>query len=495
MGEPEDARGARRYFGRSRRRSSWRRPDGTGARGRTNRRCRGRGPGHSGSDHRPNGCSASSRTLFQPWIRMSGWWFAASASVGHRVRRTPSPPRSRRAPARARSRRPRGATASPPAPARTSSSVSLSAMRIVSLVPSATEMLFALGLGTDVTAVTHECDHPAAGARAAQGDARRDRPGPAAGGDRPRGARADRAGPGDLRARRGGAAARAARPDRHAGAVRRLRGLLRRRQGGRRSGWTRCPRCSRWTRTRSARCSATSARSRGRPTPRTPASTSSRTPPRGSTACGWPCAPPQPVRVAALEWLDPIYVAGHWTPQMIEYAGGLDVLGMPGEHSERRTWEEVAAARPEVVIVMPCGYDAERAAEEAYEYARRARRAGRPPRRRRRRRRLLLPPRPAAGRRARAARARAAPRPAARGAAGPGRDRALDGELRGGVGDRRRPREAIAIAAHASTAGTGERRRRRDRLDRERGEHAADEAAEVAADRDVEAREERDHAG
>jgi len=77
----------------------------------------------------------------------------------------------------------------------------------------------------------------------------------------------------------------------------------------------------------------------------------------------------QPVRVAALEWLDPIYVAGHWTPQMIEYAGGLDVLGMPGEHSERRSWAEIAAARPEVVIVMPCGYDAERAAEEAYDFA------------------------------------------------------------------------------------------------------------------------------
>ena len=75
----------------------------------------------------------------------------------------------------------------------------------------------------------------------------------------------------------------------------------------------------------------------------------------------------EPARVAALEWLDPIYVAGHWTPQMIEYAGGLDVLGMPGEHSERRTWEEVAAAQPEVVIAMPCGYDAERAAQETHE--------------------------------------------------------------------------------------------------------------------------------
>ena len=75
------------------------------------------------------------------------------------------------------------------------------------------------------------------------------------------------------------------------------------------------------------------------------------------------------VRVAALEWLDPVFAAGHWTPQLIDYAGGEDVLGLPGEHSEQRSWEEVAAARPEVVVVMPCGYDAGRAAEEAYEYA------------------------------------------------------------------------------------------------------------------------------
>jgi iron complex transport system substrate-binding protein len=77
----------------------------------------------------------------------------------------------------------------------------------------------------------------------------------------------------------------------------------------------------------------------------------------------------EPVRVAALEWLDPVYVAGHWTPQLIEYAGGVDVLGLPGEHSERTTWEAVAAARPEVVVVMPCGYDAERALAEAEAYA------------------------------------------------------------------------------------------------------------------------------
>jgi iron complex transport system substrate-binding protein len=75
------------------------------------------------------------------------------------------------------------------------------------------------------------------------------------------------------------------------------------------------------------------------------------------------------VRVAAIEWLDPVYVAGHWTPQMIELAGGEDVLGLPGEHSRVVSWEEVAASRPEVVVVMPCGYDAPRAHAEAMSYA------------------------------------------------------------------------------------------------------------------------------
>jgi len=70
-------------------------------------------------------------------------------------------------------------------------------------------------------------------------------------------------------------------------------------------------------------------------------------------------------RVAALEWLDPPFAAGHWTPQLIEYAGGDDVLGFAGENSEERTWEEVAASQPDLVIVMPCGYDAEIAHREA----------------------------------------------------------------------------------------------------------------------------------
>jgi iron complex transport system substrate-binding protein len=76
-----------------------------------------------------------------------------------------------------------------------------------------------------------------------------------------------------------------------------------------------------------------------------------------------------PVPVLALEWLDPVFTAGHWTPQLIEYAGGHDVIGLPGEPSEQRSWDELAGAGAEVAVVMPCGYDAERAAEEAYDYA------------------------------------------------------------------------------------------------------------------------------
>jgi iron complex transport system substrate-binding protein len=76
---------------------------------------------------------------------------------------------------------------------------------------------------------------------------------------------------------------------------------------------------------------------------------------------------PRPA-VAALEWLDPVFVAGHWTPQLIDLAGGDAVLGFPGERSEESSWDAVAAVRPEVVVVMPCGYDGPRALEEADRY-------------------------------------------------------------------------------------------------------------------------------
>lgn len=70
-------------------------------------------------------------------------------------------------------------------------------------------------------------------------------------------------------------------------------------------------------------------------------------------------------RVAAIEWFDPVFVAGHWTPQLIEMAGGHDVLGLPGEHSAVVEWQTVAATEPEVVVCMPCGYDAPAAHAEA----------------------------------------------------------------------------------------------------------------------------------
>jgi len=69
-------------------------------------------------------------------------------------------------------------------------------------------------------------------------------------------------------------------------------------------------------------------------------------------------------RVVALEWLDPIFIGGHWVPQMIELAGGEDMLGLPGEKSRTAEWGDVEAVEPDVVLSMPCGYYAEQVAAE-----------------------------------------------------------------------------------------------------------------------------------
>jgi iron complex transport system substrate-binding protein len=241
-------------------------------------------------------------------------------------------------------------------------------MRIVSLVPSATEMLFELGLGDDVAAVTHECDHPAAARTLPK--VTRDVIGPGLGP-----AEVDRAvrelteqgrsiyelderrlhalqpdlivtqalcsvcavSYDDVRALAAGMdpAPRVVSLDPHTlgevlGDVRTL-------------------------------AQATDAKDAAVDLVRDAAARIDRV--RLAVRAA------EPVGVAALEWLDPVYVAGHWIPQLIEYAGGEDLLGQPGEPSERRSWEEVRAARPQVVVVMPCGYDAERAAEEAEAYA------------------------------------------------------------------------------------------------------------------------------
>jgi iron complex transport system substrate-binding protein len=73
-------------------------------------------------------------------------------------------------------------------------------------------------------------------------------------------------------------------------------------------------------------------------------------------------------RVLALEWLDPPFVGGHWIPEMIAIAGGVDVAGPPGAKSPEVGWERLAALAPEVVVVMPCGWYAEQSRAQALEH-------------------------------------------------------------------------------------------------------------------------------
>ncbi len=68
--------------------------------------------------------------------------------------------------------------------------------------------------------------------------------------------------------------------------------------------------------------------------------------------------------VVALEWLDPPFIGGHWVPEMIHLAGGRDLLGRAGERSFRVRWEDVIKAQPDVVLLIPCGYSAEAAQRE-----------------------------------------------------------------------------------------------------------------------------------
>jgi iron complex transport system substrate-binding protein len=70
-------------------------------------------------------------------------------------------------------------------------------------------------------------------------------------------------------------------------------------------------------------------------------------------------------RVACVEWTDPIYPAGHWVPEMVGIAGGADTLGNEGAPAKAVSWEDFRAYAPEVVVLMPCGFDLERAAAQA----------------------------------------------------------------------------------------------------------------------------------
>ena len=241
-------------------------------------------------------------------------------------------------------------------------------MRIASLVPSATEALFALGLGDSVAAVTHECDWP---------EAARERPTLTRSVIEP-GLRPDQI---DAAVRKlTGAGSAIYELD--AEALRRLRPDLIVTQAvcavcavsydevcGVAAGLPGTPDVVSLDPTTLddvladlvRLAEASGSRKRGVELERRVAERIERV--RAATA---PLVRPG---VVALEWLDPPYVGGHWVPEMIAAAGGTDALGRAGERSRIASWDELRAAAAEVAVVMPCGLYADEAAQQARAYA------------------------------------------------------------------------------------------------------------------------------
>lgn len=242
-------------------------------------------------------------------------------------------------------------------------------MRIVSLVPHATELLFALGLGPDVVAVTHECDFPEAAQRLPH--VTRDRL------------------PAGLSSAEIDAAVRASTED--AGSIYELdEARLRELEPDLIVTQALCPVCAvSVEEVEKVAKTITSCPKVVTLDPKTLGETMGdiRT---LAQATGAKDAALDLVarqrkridavkiavkgvrhrpRVVALEWFDPVFIAGHWTPQLIDLAGGEDALGFAGEHSEQADWDTVRAVRPEVVVCMPCGYDGPRAHLEATLFA------------------------------------------------------------------------------------------------------------------------------
>jgi iron complex transport system substrate-binding protein len=241
-------------------------------------------------------------------------------------------------------------------------------MRIVSLVPHATELLFALGLGEEIVAVTHECDHPAA-ALAIERVTRDALPGGLSAGEIDAAVR-ERTLEGQAIYELDGDALMRLEPD-----------LI--------VTQALCPVCA----VSFDEVAAVAKKIASKPRVialdpktlgetlgdiRTLAEATGRRD-QGVDLLGDIAGRLDRVklavrgaerpRVAAIEWLDPVYIAGHWTPQLIELAGGQDVLGMTAEPSVTVGWEELTATQPEIVVVMPCGYDAARSRLEALEHA------------------------------------------------------------------------------------------------------------------------------
>ncbi len=68
--------------------------------------------------------------------------------------------------------------------------------------------------------------------------------------------------------------------------------------------------------------------------------------------------------IVAIEWVEPFFTAGHWVPGMIEIAGGVNLISKTGEHSRRLDFEEISKADPDIIIMMPCGFDTKRTISE-----------------------------------------------------------------------------------------------------------------------------------
>ena len=71
-------------------------------------------------------------------------------------------------------------------------------------------------------------------------------------------------------------------------------------------------------------------------------------------------------RVACIEWLEPLMAAGNWMPELVELAGGENLLGESGKHSSWMSWEELCQSDPDILVVLPCGFDMKRTREEMY---------------------------------------------------------------------------------------------------------------------------------
>jgi iron complex transport system substrate-binding protein len=243
------------------------------------------------------------------------------------------------------------------------------ASRVVSLLPSATEILFAIGAGDRVVGVTHECDHP---------DAARSLPRVTSSV-----LATDGVAPGDID--------RHIHAARHAGssiyrldeaelerlepdlivtqelcdvcavAYSEVRRAVRRMPGD-------VPVLSLESRSVEEICASIEEVGAATGCGDGATTTADAMRRRVTEIAALPPLEPRP-RVVCIEWTDPLMVGGHWVPEMVRLAGGVDVLGVEGEPSRYVSWDEVVDADPDVMVLMPCGYDLPRTMELVPEVA------------------------------------------------------------------------------------------------------------------------------